>query len=187
MTPAFLRGVCLDFVNVCFIMLSVKNERSYNCVDWDAIREEYIRDETSSYRKLSQKYGPSVDAIYKRAKQENWQELRKQIKEKTITKSIEEISDKKSEQAKKYSDMVDAITDKLTAAINAVNPKDTTAIRRLTASLCDVRELLGIKSDADSREQEARIANLRKQADKEDDTVNELEVVFMAGPGEWNE
>ena len=156
-------------------------------MDWNAIREEYIADETSSYRKLAQKYKVSVDAIYKLSKKENWQEQRKQLKENTITKSIEKISDKQSENVKKYGDMVTTMTKKLTAAIEAVDPKDTTAVRRLTASLCDLRELLGIKSDADSREQEARIANLRKQADKEEDTVNELEVVFMAGPEEWNE
>lgn len=156
-------------------------------MDWNAIREEYIADETSSYRKLAQKYKVSVDAIYKRSKKENWQEQRKQLKEKTITKSIEKISDKQSENVKKYGDMVTTMTKKLTAAIEAVDPKDTTAVRRLTASLCDLRELLGIKSDADSREQEARIANLRKQADKDEDTANEIEVVFMAGPEEWNE
>ena len=156
-------------------------------MDWNAIREEYIADETSSYRKLAQKYGVSVDAIYKRSKKENWQEQRKQLKEKTITKSIEKISKQQSENVKKYGDMVTTMTKKLSAAIEAVDPKDTTAVRRLTASLCDFRELLGIKSDADSREQEARIANLRKQADKEDDTASEIEVVFMAGPEEWNE
>ena len=156
-------------------------------MDWNAVREEYIADETSSYRKLAQKYGVSVDAIYKRSKKENWQEQRKQLKEKTITKSIEKISEQQSDNVKKYGDMVTTMTEKLTAAIEAVDPKDTTAVRRLTASLCDLRELLGIKSDADSREQEARIANLRKQADKEDDTASEIEVVFMAGPEEWNE
>ena len=156
-------------------------------MDWNAIREEYIADETSSYRKLAQKYGASVDAIYKRSKKENWQEQRKQLKEKTITKSIEKISEQQSANVKKYGDMVTTMTKKLTAAIEAVDPKDTTAVRRLTASLCDLRELLGIKSDADSREQEARIANLRKQADKDEDTVNEIDVVFAAGPEEWNE
>lgn len=156
-------------------------------MDWNAIREEYIADETSSYRKLAQKYGVSVDAIYKRSKKENWQEQRKQLKEKTITKSIEKISEQQSSNVKKYGDMVTTMTKKLTAAIEAVDPKDTTAVRRLTASLCDLRELLGIKSDADSREQEARIANLRKQADREEDTVNEIDVVFAAGPEEWNE
>lgn len=156
-------------------------------MDWNAIREEYIADETSSYRKLAQKYGVSLTAVYNRAKAEDWVGQRKQVKDKTITKSIEKISDKQSENVKKYGDMVTTMTKKLSAAIEAVDPKDTTAVRRLTASLCDFRELLGIKSDADSREQEARIANLRKQADKEDDTASEIEVVFMAGPEEWNE
>ena len=156
-------------------------------MDWNAIQQEYIADESTSYRKLAQKYGVSVDAIYKRAKKENWQEQRKQLKEKTITKSIEKISKDRAAAVKKYDSMVGNMAKKLERAIESVDPKDTTAIRRLTASLCDLRELLGVKSDADSREQEARIANLRKQADKEDDVANEIEVVFMAGPEEWNE
>ena len=156
-------------------------------MDWNAIREEYIANETSSYRKLAQKYGVSLTAVYNRSKAEDWVGQRKQVKDKTITKSIEKLSDNQSENVKKYGDMVTTMTEKLTAAIKAVDPKDTTAVRRLTASLCDLRELLGIKSDADSREQEARIANLRKQADKEDDAASEIEVVFMAGPEEWNE
>lgn len=156
-------------------------------MDWNVIREEYIRDESSSYRKLAQKHGVGIATICKHAKDEKWAELREQIKNETISKSVDKISDKKAKQAEKYNDMVDTMTAKLTAAINAVDPKDTTAVRRLTASLCDLKELIGIKSDADSREQEARIANLRKQADKEDDTATEIEVVFMAGPEEWNE
>lgn len=155
-------------------------------VDWNSAREEYISDESCSYRKLASKYGVTVDSVYKRSKAEDWQGQRKQLKEKTITKSLEKISDKKAGQAAKYNDMVDAMTAKLTAAIASVDPKDTTAVRRLTASLCDLKELLGIKSEADSREQEARIANLRRQADREDDTASDIEVTFAAGPEEWN-
>lgn len=138
-------------------------------MDWNDIRKEYITDESSSYRKLAQKYGVSLTAIYNRAKAEDWQGQRKQLKDKTITKSIEKISDKKAAQAANYSDMVDTMTKKLSKAIDAVDPKDTTAVRRLTASLCDLKELLGIKSDLDEKEQRARIDNLRRQADKEDD------------------
>ncbi len=157
-------------------------------MDWNAIRQEYIADETSTYRKLAQKYGVGIATISKHAQAEDWAGQREQIKNKAIKKSIEKISDKMASQADKYSDMVDTMTEKLTAAIANVDPKDTTAIRRLTASLCDLRELLGIKSDADSREQEARIANLRKQADKEDNDKSEgIEVVFMAGEEAWNE
>ena len=154
-------------------------------MDWNAIREEYITDESSSYRKLAQKYGVSVDAIYKRSKAEDWQGQRKQIKEKTITKSIEEISDKKAAQAAKYSDMVDTMTKKLGKAIDAVDPKDTTAVRRLTASLCDLKELLGIKSDLDEKEQKARIDNLRRQADREDDGDNAPTLVVEGLPEEF--
>lgn len=156
-------------------------------MDWNAIRQEYITDESSSYRKLAQKYSVGIATICKRAKAEDWAGQREQVKNKTIAKTIEKISDKKAAQVKQYDYMVEKMTKKLTKAIEEVNPKDSTSIRRLTASLCDLRELLGIKSDADSREQEARIANLRKQADKEDNTANEIEVVFMAGPEEWNE
>ena len=156
-------------------------------LDWNQLREEYIADESTSYRKLAEKYGVSVDAIYKRSKAEDWRGQRKQLAEKTITKSIEKISSNRAAAVKKYDKMVGKMTAKLEKAIESVDPKDTTAIRRLTASLCDLRELLGVKSDADSREQEARIANLRKQADKEDDTASEIEITFAAGPEEWNE
>ena len=156
-------------------------------MDWNAIRQEYIADETTSYRKLAEKYGVGLTALYNHAKTEDWVGQRKQLKDKTIAKSIEKMSDKMALQAVKYESMVEAMTDKLTKAIEEVNPKDSTSIRRLTASLCDLRELLGIKSDADSREQEARIANLRKQADKEDDTASAIEITFSAGPEEWNE
>jgi hypothetical protein len=53
--------------------------------------------------------------------------------------------------------------------------------------LKDLKEIKGCKSDADMREQEARIAKLRKEAEKEDDKVSEISVVFTAGPEDWNE
>lgn len=156
-------------------------------MDWNAIRQEYITDETSTYRKLAQKYGVGIATISKHARDEDWAGQREQIKNKAIKKSIEKISDKMASQAVKYESMVEAMTEKLTKAIEEVNPKDSTSIRRLTASLCDLRELLGIKSDADSREQEARIANLRKQADKEDDTATkEVNVTFIGDIEEYS-
>ena len=156
-------------------------------MDWNAIREEYIRDESSSYRKLAQKYEVSVDAIYKRSKAETWQEQRKQLKDKTITKSLEKISSKQAERAAKFMQLTDTLTEKLIKAFEVVDPTDTQGIRQLTASLRDLKEMQGVKSELDTKEQRARIANLEKQAEKEDDIVNEIKVVFAAGPEEWNE
>lgn len=156
-------------------------------MDWNQIREEYITDETSSYRSLSKKYGVGLTALYNHAKSEDWVGQRKQLKDKTMTKSLEKISDKQAKRAAGFIVMTDTLAEKLTAALATVDPKDTQALRRIAASLRDLAEMQGLKSDLDRQEQEARIANLRKQADKEDDVVNELEVVFMAGEEEWNE
>lgn len=140
--------------------------------DWNAIRQEYITDESSSYRKLAQKYGVSLTAIYNRGRDEKWVELRQQTKDKTIAKAVDKISDEQSEiqadVAARFTDMTASLAGKLEKAIAEVDPKDTTGIRRLAASLCDLKLLIGFKSDADSREQEARIANLRRQAEKDD-------------------
>ena len=140
--------------------------------DWNAIRQEYITDESSSYRKLAQKYGVSLTAIYNRGRDEKWVELRQQTKDKTIAKAVDKISDEQSEiqadVALMFNNMTVSLAGKLEKAIAEVNPTDTTAIRRLSASLCDLKLLIGVKSDADSREQEARIANLRRQAEKDD-------------------
>ena len=156
-------------------------------MDWNAIREEYITDESSSYRKLAQKYGVGLNKLSKRAKDEDWIGQREQLRDKTMTKTLEKISERQAKRAAGFIAMTDTLAEKLSAALASVDPKDTQALRRIAASLRDLAEMQGLKSDLDKQEQEARIANLRKQADKEDDTVNELEVVFMAGPEEWNE
>ena len=44
---------------------------------------------------------------------------------------------------------------------------DSQTIKHFTSALKDLRDIKGVKSDADMREQEARIANLRKQAEKD--------------------
>ena len=63
--------------------------------DWNAIRQEYITDESSSYRKLAQKYGVSLGAITRHSQAEGWQDLREQVKNETITKSVEKISEER--------------------------------------------------------------------------------------------
>ena len=60
-------------------------------------------------------------------------------------------------------------------------------LKEMATTMKYLKECKGVKSDADMREQEARIRNLEKQAEKEADTVNEIEIVFNAGPEEWNE
>ena len=196
-------------------------------MDWKSIRNEYIADESSSYRKLAKKYGVSLTAITKRSKEEDWIGQRKQLKDKTITKSIESMSQKMADKLSRVTDLTDKLLDKLEQAIaeldiqlykdvvkvkeieynNTQRPDkptketiheeekvievktivDRSGLKAIASSLRDIKEIQMLKSDLDKREQEARIAKLQKDAERDNDAVTDIEVVFKAGKDEWNE
>ena len=78
-------------------------------MDWSKIKTEYITDESSSYRKLAEKYGVSLTAITNRSKGEGWVDQKKQFKDKTTTKSIEKIAERKLAKQNKDFAKADAI------------------------------------------------------------------------------
>ena len=154
--------------------------------DWQAIKTEYITTDTS-YRKLAQKYGVNITNIAKRASAEGWVEARKQYTNKTQLKTLEKISNQKANRAAKMQTVADKLLNKIEAMVDSGRPMDTKAIRALTAAVKDLKEIQSIKSDLDEQEQRARIANLQKQTQKDEDQAGVIEVVFAAGPEEWNE
>ena len=156
--------------------------------DWQAIKTEYITTNTS-YRKLAEKYDVSYAVIGKRAKKEGWPEERKQWVDNTTTKTLDALSDTQVSTAERLHTVTDKILQKIEAIVDAVNPNDMPAksVQALTTALKNIKEIQGIKSQLDVDEQKARIANLKKQAEKDEDTVNTVEVVFSAGEEEWNE
>ena len=152
--------------------------------DWQSIKTEYITTDTS-YRKLAQKYGIHYKVISERGKNEEWVELRSQYRHKTLTDSLDKISKKESDRAARIRTVADKLLDKIEAMADSIETaKD---LRALSAAMKDLKEIQGVKSDLDTKEQEARIANLRRQAESEKDTVNELEIIFDAGEEAWNE
>ena len=154
--------------------------------DWQAIKTEYITTETS-YRKLAQKYGVNYQAICHRSKDEGWIEQREQYKNKTISKTIEKISQQEANRAARIHSVADKLLNKIEKIVDSERPLDTKGIRALTAAVKDLKEIQSVRSELDKQEQEARIANLRKQAKEEEDKADVIEVVFAAGPEEWNE
>ena len=154
--------------------------------DWQAIKTEYITTDTS-YRKLAQKYGIHYKVISERGKDEKWVELRSQHRDKTLTKTLDKISQQEADRAARIYSVSDKLLNKIEAMVESGKPLDTKGIRALTAAVKDLKEIQSIKSELDRQEQEARIANLRKQADKDEETADVIEVVFAAGPEEWNE
>ena len=145
--------------------------------DWQAIKTEYITTETS-YRKLAQKYGIHYKVISDRGKSEGWVELRSQHRDKTLTKTLDKISQQEANRAAKIYSVADKLLLKIEAMADRPEPLTEKGLRALTASVKDLRDVLGVKSDLDKQEQKARIANLQKQADKTDDNKEPIKVII---------
>lgn len=134
--------------------------------DWQAIKTEYITTQTS-YRKLAEKYGVSRVQIGNVGRDEKWVELRRQHLDNTVTKTVAAVENAQVNRAKKMQSVADKLLLKIEALADrpGMMPKD---IRSLVAAVKDLKEIQGVKSELDKQEQEARIANLRKLADKDD-------------------
>ena len=153
--------------------------------DWQAIKTEYITTDTS-YRKLAQKHGVGYQAICHKSREEGWIAMRGQHKNNTTIKTLEKISQQEANRAAKIHSVADKLLMKIEAMVDAERPLDTKGIRALTAAVKDLKEIQSVRSELDKREQEARIANLRKQADKDEDKTDEIEVVFVGGEEAWH-
>lgn len=157
--------------------------------DWQAIKTEYITTDTS-YRKLAQKYGVHYNAVANRAKQEGWISQRNQFCDRTVTKTVDAISDKQTDRATKLISVADLLLDKVKSIVED-RPEllvNTQSIKNLSGVLKDIKEIQMIRSDADMREQEARIAKMRREAEKEEDNNPEVAITFgSGGESQWAE
>lgn len=137
--------------------------------DWAKIKAEYIRDQSSSYRSLAKKYGLTKDAICNRAKAEGWIALRRQRIDKTATAVVDACATKEAEKAIKIYEAADLAILAITEKLSNWDELDAQDIRSLTGALKDIAAVKGIQTDAERREQEARIAKLRREAEREDE------------------
>ena len=146
-------------------------------MDWTRIKAEYIAGGTS-YRKLAEKYGVSRGKIQAKATSEKWVDIKIQTQAKTVSKLVDSVSDKEAKKAIDLFDIADLLADKVREIAETVSDPDS--IKKLTSAIKDIRDIKGIKSDADKREQEARIKKLQMEAAfREDDDDKPSGVVLM--------
>lgn len=151
--------------------------------DWLAIKTEYITTDTS-YRKLAQKYGVSATQICNVGRDEKWVEQREQFLSKTEAKTLEKISQQEANRAAKIHSVADKLLLKIEAMADSSRPMNSKDLRALTAAIKDLKDIQNVRSDADRREQEARIANLRRQAEQ-DDHVDGPKLIVEGLPEEF--
>ena len=147
--------------------------------DWNKIKTEYITTDTS-YRKLAQKYGLDQATIAQRGKKEDWVGIRKQKASEIQAKIIDAVEDREVDRATRLQSVADKLLDKVEALVDTgdFTYMNSQSMKHISGVLKDIKEIQMIRSDADMREQEARIANLRKQAEKEDDSNTEVIITF---------
>ena len=180
-------------------------------VDWEKIKLDYIT-QNISYSQLAEKYGLNKTTIAKRAGAEKWVQLRKEQANKVLSKTTDKIAKKRADKYARIDDLADQLLEKLEKAVGELDLSitqvtvrkgnkdnytmkkelkaapggtvDQKALRNLTAALKDLREVKDIKGTLDRKEQQARIDNLRRQADQDKDTDTGA-VLIIEGGGEY--
>ena len=110
--------------------------------------------------------------------------MKAQAKQKADTKIVNAVSQKIADRSTKINDVADKLLDKITETIEAIG-LDALSIKQLASALKDIKDIKGIKSDLDIREQEARIDKLRKDASDEDGETS-VTVVLEGDIGNWS-
>ena len=157
--------------------------------DWTKIKTEYLTKDTS-YRKLAQKYGVNATTIAKKASKEDWVSQRQQQASRTLSKTLTAVSNREVDRATRLQRVADKLLDKIEQAVDRYAMEevfvDRQSLKQITGALKDIKEIQMIRSEDDLKEQEARIAKLRREAEREEDDHNKTVVVTIAGgDGSW--
>ncbi len=149
--------------------------------DWKRIKAEYVAGGTS-YRKLAEKYGVPRTTLERKAKEEKWTDLRRQAEGKAEAKIIESVSTKNAKIDDKYYRIVDKLFDKAEEVIDSTPVWQPTTLKEMATAIKYLKECKGLKSDADMREQEARIAKLQKECAADDNDDEKPQGVILMPP-----
>ena len=157
--------------------------------DWNKIKTEYLTSDTS-YRKLAQKYGVNAITIAKKASKEGWVSQRQQQANRTLSRTLTAVSNRQVNRAARLQDVADKLLNKIEAAVDDYNMEvllvDRQSLRQITGALKDIKDIQMIRSEADLREQEARIAKLLKEAEREDRGPNKVVIQIEGGEDTWS-
>ena len=157
--------------------------------DWNKIKTEYLTSDTS-YRKLAQKYGVNATTIAKKASKEGWVSQRQQQANRTLSRTLTAVSNRQVNRAARLQKVADKLLNKIEAAVDDYNMEvllvDRQSLRQITGALKDIKDIQMIRSEADLREQEARIAKLLKEAEREDSGPNKVVIQIEGGEDTWS-
>ena len=143
-------------------------------MDWKKLKAEYIAGGIS-YRKLADKYKVPFSTLKRRAALENWHDARIECCSKSTTKIVEIESDKQAERMRRLLSVSDKLLEAVEDAVDKFQAGELLlekgALKSLSGTIKDIKDIQNIKSQLDIEEQKARVAILKRQA--EADNVSE--------------
>ena len=155
-------------------------------IDWKTIETEYVTTDIS-HRQLAEKYGICRSTISKKATDDKWSEKRNKHRDKTVAKAVNAVGTKQANMAAKLYGVGGLLLDRVKNLLED-NPEvlaDTSSMKDVSVVLKNLKDLMSVKSDADIREQEARIDKLRKEAMVEKEN-NEVKVTIVGDLDEYS-
>lgn len=185
--------------------------------NWEKIATEYITGDIGQ-RKLAEKHGVPLRTLQDRCRAEGWVAQKKAHRGATVAKAVEKISEEQADQmAVELTAAAGELLAMVRTGIKSLNRPvrghtetieqdgittrqewttldepdgqvDMRGAKAAANALRDVYAILGLKTELERQEQEARIAALRAKAAQADGNgPEEIAVTFDAGPEEWNE
>jgi transposase-like protein len=156
---------------------------------WQKIKAEYIAGGTS-YRKLAEKYDVSLTTLQRTAQKEKWVDLRRQAESKAATKIVEIESDKQAERMRRLLTVSDKLLQAVEDAVEQFQAGELLlekgALKSLSGAIKDIKDIQSIKSELDIEEQKARIAILKRQAESDNNTTNDITVTILGGEEDYS-
>ncbi len=157
--------------------------------DWDKIKKDYITG-NMTYEKLCEKYGiKRHKTLEERAAKEKWGELRGEYRGEIEKITLQKEAKKKAKKTEKVKKRISEVSDKLLDRVFDLAGSVCKAgdLKDLTTALSNIQRISGIKSEADQREQEARIDALVKQVEKNASSGPQTVNVVITGAEEYAE
>lgn len=153
-------------------------------MDWNKIRKDYIAGK-GSYRELAKKYGVPLRTLADRAKAEGWVTLRGQARDKTASKTVENVASSNAKVDTSVQDAAIALINQISAGVHKTSATDYKALKSYSSALRDLKDILDLRSDLDMQEQMARIAKLRAEVERTATNKSTEITVTLGGLEDW--
>lgn len=154
-------------------------------MDLKKAKAEYIAGGIS-YKRLADKYGVSFSTIRRAAEKEKWTDLKAQAEQKSSIKIVESVAEQNGKHTVSVIDVADKLLKKIETLIDT-EKLTISHIKDLSSSLKNLKEIKGIKSDIDLKEQKARIKKLEKEIEaNSEETDRTITVHFEGDISKWS-